>query len=174
MVDGVRRVEQDVGAAKEAAHAAVIVIGGDGPHGQRVGADRAQETTQRKRRLGGGRDGRTQRHDASIAALPRTAYARIAATSDPWVTRPLTLYKLSSNNRERETHERDTGNRHPGRRMLLVPRSSLQGTAGRELGDVRLCRRPCAEPQLPGGLHRPHRPCRGRAGQVRPERTGLR
>ena len=42
-------------------------------------------------------------------------------------------------------------------------------TDGR-LGDGgRLCRRRHAQPDLPGDLHRPDRPCRGRAGRLRPE-----
>ena len=54
-------------------------------------------------------------------------------------------------------------------RLLLGRGARLLEDAGRLCDRRRLCRRHDAQPDLPGGLHRPHRPQRGRARRLRPE-----
>ena len=110
----------------------------------------------------------------SRAEVSVRARAGLYPARHPCMRRLMTPYTVLSQPTERHGYERDNRNGHPGRRMLLVPGGGVQGPARRQLGDVRLCRRPCRQPDLQGRLRRPHRPCRGRAGQIRPGRAGLR
>src|SRR6185312_485200 len=58
--------------------------------------------------------------------------------------------------------------------LLLVRRGSVrEGTRG-DPGGFGLYRRQGQEPELRAGLERPHRPCRGRAGDLRPLEGELR
>ena len=59
-------------------------------------------------------------------------------------------------------------------RLLLGRRAQVLGGQGRVLDVGRLRRRLDAEPDLRGGLQRPHRPHRGRARGLRPARDRLR
>ncbi len=64
-----------------------------------------------------------------------------------------------------DEHERR--DRHPRRRVLLVPGGRLQGPARRTERDVRLCRRACRQPELQAGVLGEYRACRGGADPLR-------
>ena len=76
VVNRVRRVQQHVGTAEEAADQNILLVGGLGPHGERIGADRAQERHQRQRL----RRSRRQRRDQQVGV--RDVHAETSGSED--------------------------------------------------------------------------------------------
>ena len=70
----------------------------------------------------------------------------------------------------RERHERPANHR-AGRRLLLVHRGGVQGSARRHRRRVRLQQRRDRASQLRGRVHRPHRAQRGGEGHLRPRQV---